>query len=248
VAKALGMATGLITTTSIVDATPAAFASHVRNRGMFVDIFRQMTQLPVDVILGGGRGLFNVALSPASANLLKTAKRQYSYVETAEQLEQIVPHRVSKLLGLFSRGDMPRAPGRSPALTDMLKTALAVLDGDPEGFFLMVENEGSDTEAHGKVPRDVLVAEMLDFDDAIRAALDYQAGHPGTLIVVTADHETGGISLTPDTRRDAVLKYATSDHTAALVPLFAKGPGAARFGGLKENWEIGLLLIDAVKR
>ena len=202
----------------------------------------------MDVILGGGRGLFDVAQSRASINLLKTAKRQYCYVETAEQLEQIVPHRVSKLLGLFSRGDMPRAPERSPTLTDMLRTALAVLDGDPDGFFLMVENEGSDTEAHGKVPRDVLVAEMLDFDDAIRAALDYQAGHPETLIVVTADHETGGISLIPDRRRNSVLKYATRDHTAALVPLFATGPGASQFGGLRENWEIGQLLLDAVRR
>ncbi len=247
-AKSRGMATGLVTTTWIVDATPAAFASHVPNRGLLVDIFQQMTQLPVDVILGGGRGLFNSAQRRDAIDLRRTAKKQYSYVETAEELEQIVPHRVSRLLGMFSRGDMPRAPERSPTLTDMLRTALAMLDDDPDGFFLMVENEGSDTEAHGNVPRDVLVAEMLDFDDAIRAALNYQAGHPETLIVVTADHETGGISLTPGAERNSVLEYATSGHTAALVPLFATGPGAAQFGGLKENWEIGQLLLDAVRR
>ena len=246
-AKSRGMATGVVTTTWVVDATPAAFASHVPNRGSLVDIFRQMTQLPVDVILGGGNGLFDFALRRDSIDL-RPAREGYTYIETAEQLDQIDAQQVTSLLGMFSRSDMARAPERSPRLTDMMTTALAVLDRDPEGFFLMVENEGSDTEAHGNVSRDVLVAEMLDFDDAVRVALDYQADHPETLIVVTADHETGGLSLTPDAERNAVLEYATRDHTAALVPLFATGPGAALFGGLKENWEIGQLLLDAVRR
>ncbi|MCH8922913.1 MAG: alkaline phosphatase, partial [Planctomycetes bacterium] len=117
--------------------------------------------------------------------------------------------------------------------------SVAILDRDPEGFFLMVENEGSDTEAHANVERDVLVAEMLDFDDAVRVALEYQERHPETLVVVTADHETGGLGLTPDRNRNVILRYSTRDHTAAFVPLFASGPGAERFGGLKENWEIG---------
>ena len=130
----------------------------------------------------------------------------------------------------------------------MMTTALDILDRNPEGFFLMVENEGSDTEAHANVERDVLVAEMLDFDDAVRIALEYQERHPETLIVVTADHETGGISLNPDQERNVILGYSTDDHTAAMVPLFARGPGAERFGGLQENWQIGQLLLRAVKR
>ena len=155
---------------------------------------------------------------------------------------------VTTLLGLFALGEMPRAPERSPGLTSMMATALAILDRDPDGFFLMVENEGSDTEAHANVERDVLVAEMLDFDDAVRVALEYQERHPETLVVVTADHETGGLGLTPDRNRNVILRYSTRDHTAAFVPLFASGPGAERFGGLKENWEIGRLLLEAVAR
>ena len=243
-AKARGMATGLVTTTWIVDATPAAFASHVPNRGQLVDIMKQMTQLPVDVLLGGGRGIFE----RAEVDLRRGAMERYTYIETAAELEQLDTDGVTSLLGLFAPGDLPRAPERSPGLTSMMATALAILDRDPEGFFLMVENEGSDTEAHANVERDVLVAEMLDFDDAVRVALEYQERHPETLVVVTADHETGGLGLTPDRNRNVILRYSTRDHTAAFVPLFASGPGAERFGGLKENWEIGRLLLEAVVR
>ncbi len=247
-AKARGMATGLVTTTWIVDATPAAFASHVPSRSQLVDIMKQMTQLPVDVLLGGGRGIFERAEGTDSVDLRRGAMEQYTYIETAAELEQLDADGVTTLLGLFAPGEMPRAPERSPGLTSMMATALAILDRDPDGFFLMVENEGSDTEAHANVERDVLVAEMLDFDDAVRVALEYQERHPETLVVVTADHETGGLSLTPGRDRNVILHYSTRDHTAALVPLFATGPGAAQFGGLKENWEIGQLLLDAVRR
>ncbi len=248
-AKARGLGTGLITTTWVTDATPAAFAAHVPARGQLVDIMMQMTELPVDVIFGGGRRVFDIAERRDSIDLRGPVTARYSYIETAEELERLDPSSVLlPLLGLFSASDMARAPERSPSLTSMMTTALDILDRNPEGFFLMVENEGSDTEAHGNVERNVLVAEMLDFDDAVRVALEYQERHPETLIVVTADHETGGISLNPDRERNVILGYSTGDHTAALVPLFARGPGAERFGGLRENWQIGQLLLQAVQR
>jgi alkaline phosphatase len=248
VAHAHGMATGLVTTTLITDATPAAFASHVTRRSAMVDIMQQMTQLPVDVLLGGGRRVFDMAERRDSIDLRGAVTNRYPYIETAAQLSSLDPDTVTSLLGLFAPRDMARAPERSPALTSMMETALAILDRDPEGFFLMVENEGSDTEAHANIERDVLVAEMLSFDDAVRVALDYQARHPETLIVVTADHETGGVSLVPGPEREAIVTYATRDHTAALVPLFARGPEAERFGGLHDNREIGRLLMEAVGR
>jgi alkaline phosphatase len=248
-AKARGMGTGVITTTWVTDATPAAFAAHVPARSQLVDIMTQMTDLPVDLIFGGGRLIFEVAESRNAIDLRGPVTERYTYIETAEELERLDPASVRlPLLGLFSERDMARAPERSPSLTAMMTAALAVLDGDPQGFFLMVENEGSDTEAHGNVERDLLVPEMLDFDDAVRVALEYQARHPETLIVVTADHETGGISLNPDLDRNVVIGYSTGDHTAAMVPLFARGPGAERFGGLHENWQIGQLLMEAVGR
>jgi alkaline phosphatase len=248
-AKARGLGTGLITTTWVADATPAAFAAHVPTRGQFVDIMTQMTELPVDVIFGGGRRIFEIAERRDSFNLWGPVTSRYSYIQTADELERLDPSSVPlPLLGLFSEMEMARAPERSPSLTSMMTTALDVLDRNPEGFFLMVENEGSDTEAHGNVERNVLVAEMLAFDDAVRVALEYQERHPETLIVVTADHETGGVTLNPDEQRNVVLGYSTGDHTAAMVPLFARGPGAEQFGGLQENWQIGQLLLRAVER
>jgi alkaline phosphatase len=89
---------------------------------------------------------------------------------------------------------------------------------------------------------------MLDFDAAVGVALEYQSAHPETLVVVTADHETGGMHLAGDRARDIVLGYATTSHSAALVPLFAIGPGSERLGGLKRNDEIGRSLLDLVRR
>ncbi len=236
VAKARGQATGLVTTTWIVDATP------------MVSIMQQMAALPVDVLMGGGRRIFDVAERRDSVDLRGPMTRQYPYIESASELDALSLDTLTSLLGLFSEGDMARAPDRSPGLTTMMAAALRILDRDPDGFFLMVENEGSDTEAHRNVEPDILVAEMLDFDDAVRLALQYHSEHPQTLVVVTADHETGGISVTHDENRDPIVEYATGSHTGAIVPLFAIGPMAERFGGLKENWQIGQLLLGAVRR
>ena len=143
---------------------------------------------------------------------------------------------------------MAPAAERSPSLAAMMSVALEMLEGRPGGFFLMVESEGTDTEAHRNAGREILVREMLAFDDAVRLALDFRRRSPQTLVVVTADHETGGIGLPTAERRADSLQYTTEGHSAAFVPLFAVGPGAERFGGLKENREVGQLLLEAVRR
>ncbi len=247
-ARESGMATGMVTTAWMVDATPAAFAAHVPRRNQLAEIMRQMIGQPVDVLLGGGQRIFEVVEGPDSVDLWSKVAARYQYIETAEQLEAVDPASATPLLGLFAPGEMDLAPERSPSLTAMATAALAILDRDPDGFFLLIENEGSDTQAHGNAAQDVLLAEMIDFDNTIRVALDYQAQHPATLIVVASDHETGGVLLMPTEERNMRLQYGTGSHTAALVPLFAAGPGAERFGGLKENWEIGQLLLEAVRR
>ena len=247
-AMARGMSTGLITTAIIADATPAAFAAHAVSRSEMASIARQMIELPVDVMMGGGRRIWDLAEERESLDLWTPTRQRYEVVESAAELNAVDTDRVTALFGVFADAAMPRAGERSPSLTMMMSTALDILDNDPEGFFLMVENEGSDTEAHSNVEREILVNEMLDFDDAVRLALEFQRRHPETLLVVTADHETGGISLTSAEDRSDTLQYSTGDHSAAFVPLFAIGPGADRFGGLKENREVGQLLLEAVGR
>ena len=252
-----GWATGVVTTTYVADATPASFAAHARSRTQLGEIFKQMTDLPVDVILGGGTQLFRRIQERDNVDLRAEVMERYTYVETADELRRAGLVETSPLLGLFSPLEMPPATLRSPSLVEMTTAALDVLGRDPDGFFLMVENEGSDTYAHRNMAREVVTAEMLGLDAAIATAMEYQERHPGTLIVVTADHETGGMSFPADStqrfdpgeprRPSLALRYETGAHTAALVPLFAAGPGAERFGGLKDNDEVGGILLELVR-
>jgi len=300
-----GMATGLVATCRITHATPAAFAAHVPSRSMEFVIAEHIFEHQVDVVLGGGRAYFDGARRPDQLDLLAAIKEKYTYVETAVQLRSLDMQSVHKLFGLFAVNDPPAAAERQPNLPEMTRTALEVLHRDPEGFFLMVEASQPDWRAHEQAPLAAVVAEMRDFDLAIGEALEYQRRNPETLIVVLADHETGGLTLQleqdsaalaqaaaelagaerlvreagvaiegsasdlADTtrlfmtrlarqlRRSArsqagsvslVGRYTTDGHTAQMVPLFAKGPGAERFGGIIDNHRIGQLLLETVRR
>ena len=305
VAQGRGMATGLVATSSITHATPAAFAAHVPNRDLEFEIARQMAAADVDVILGGGRKWFDPARRPDSLDLLSDIADRYAYVESAAELGDVETSEVRKLFGLFAVEHMPAARTRLPTLPVMTQAALEVLDHDPDGFFLMVEGSQPDWRGHDHESLGAIVAEMLDLDRAIGVALEYQIRHPETLIVVTADHETGGLAiqqagsrrlltraavaadstvaqlveasavgdpelaaladsarwymarLSSSMRSQArhmgdssalVARYTTGNHTAQMVPLFASGPGAERFGGIKDNWRIGELLLEVVRR
>lgn len=305
VAQSRGMATGLVATSSITHATPAAFASHVPDRDMAWEIARQVAYADVDVILGGGRRFFDPNSRPDSLDLHSHIAARYSYVETADELSNLKTHEVDKLFGLFTDEHMPAEPLRSPTLPEMTRAALEVLDHDPDGFLLMVEGSQPDWRGHDHEPLSAVVAEMLDLDRAIGVALEYQSNHPETLIVVVADHETGGLAIQQSgsrrlltgaaaavdstvthlaevrsladrelatladsatwymarlstlMRRQArqmvdssalVARYTTGGHTAQMVPLFASGPGAEQFGGIKDNWKIGELLMAIVRR
>ncbi len=304
VAQRRGMATGLVATSSITHATPAAFASHVPNRNMQWEIARQLVAADVNVILGGGRRYFDGTRRPDSLDLLSDIAARWEYVETAAELSDLRTSDVSRLFGLFAVEHMPAEPRRTPTLPEMTRAALEVLDHDPDGFFLMVEGSQPDWRAHDHEPLSAIVAEMLDLDSAIAVALEYQSRHSETLIVVTADHETGGLAiqqmgsrrlltraaaaadstaaqlaeassfadrelatladsaawymarLSNLMRRQArhmgdssalVARYTTGGHTAQMVPLFASGPGAEQFGGIKDNWRVGELLMAVVR-
>jgi alkaline phosphatase len=300
-----GMATGLVATCRITHATPAAFAAHVPSRSMEFVIAEHILEHEVDVVLGGGRAYFDGARRPDGRDLLAAIREKYTYVETAAQLRSLDTQSVDKLFGLFAVNDPPAAAERQPTLPEMTRTALQVLHRDPEGFFLMVEASQPDWRAHEQAPLDAVVAEMRDFDLAIDEALKYQRRNPETLVVVLADHETGGLTLqlgqdsaalaqaaaelaaaerlvrnagaaiegsasdladstrsfmtrlARQLRRSArsragsvslVGRYTTDGHTAQMIPLFAKGPGAERFGGMIDNFRIGQLLLEMVRR
>jgi len=305
VAQDRGLATGLVATSSITHATPAAFASHVPDRDMEWEIARQLAESGVDVMLAGGRRWFDPNQRPDSMDLLLSLRARYTLIQTPAELKELRTDEVRKVVGLFANAGLAAAPERSPTLPAMTRAALQVLDHDPDGFFLMVEGSQPDWRGHDGDPLAAITAEMLDLDDAIAVALDYQTQNPETLIVVTADHETGGLAVqqtgarrllagvaaTADSTmarlteaRDAmdpelasladstswyvgrfsrmlrekaellgdssvwVTRYTTGNHTGGMVPLFASGPGAERFGGIKENWQVGELLKEVVGR
>jgi alkaline phosphatase len=254
VAHERGMSTGLVATSSVVHATPASFIAKMTSRYEYEALAAQMAGSLLSVLLGGGRQFFDGASRSDRADLLGAVRRRHVYVEDEEALLALDPDTVGSLVGLFAPDEMPPAPQRFPSLSSMTEVALEVLDKDGDGFFLMAEGSQIDWRGHDRVSAEELIAEVLDLDAAIRVALAFAERRPGTLIVVTADHETGGLALvgedsgveTADGGFRVGASWATGSHTAELVPLFATGPGAERFGGVLTNAEVGARLLRFV--
>lgn len=199
-ARAKGKKTGLVSNAKITDATPAVFASHVPDRADEVSIAAQVLGTGVEVILGGGRGYF----LPVQSGGKRTDNRDltaeavadgYSYVTTADELTGV---QSGKVLGLFHDNHMNFAIDRDltkqPSLAEMTGKAISLLDNKKEGFFLMVEGGRIDHTAHATDPA-ALYRDVLAFDEAVKAALDYADSNPQTMVIVVADHETGGLII-----------------------------------------------------
>ena len=244
-ARQRGMTRGVVATSSVVHATPASFFAHAKDRYQYYDIAAQAVDAELEVMLGGGRQFFDSEQRPDGRDLLGILAGSGVLVETAAELEAVDPDSSRRLTGLFADDDMPPAAGREPTLSSMTEKALAALESSEHGFFLMVEGSQIDWVSHDNAPLEDVVAEVADLDAAIRVAVRYADRRPGTLIVVTADHATGGLAIV-DRNGQLEARYAHGSHSAELVPLFARGPAAERFGGLKGNDEIGRLLLELV--
>lgn len=248
-ARAGGRATGLVATSSVTHATPAAFAAHVPDRDMEEEIAEQLAGQRLQVVLGGGRGFFDGDLRDDGRNVLSELCLEADCLFTPSGFSRYRPDTASApLVGLFAPEGMPaRTEGRAPRLAEMTRAALERLRQRDEGFFLMVEGSQPDWRGHDNAPLDEIVAESESFDEAVEEALEFRRRHPETLVVVLGDHETGGLSLRE--RGDSLVAAYTSDgHTGEMTPHFASGPGAGAFSGIRENREIGRLLLEAVGR
>lgn len=243
-AEARGMATGLVTTTHVTDATPASFGAHVATRYDRFAIAAQYAEKEIEVLLGGGMDFF--ARRPDGRDLLSEMRERYTVVTTPAEFAALSLERTERLLGLFADSTIYPDASRRPAMTDMARTALRILDRDADGFFLLLESEDTDDFGHDNVPIDSLVGGMRALDAMIAVALEYQERRPETLIVVTGDHETGGLALRIRRSEGLTGTYVTGDHTAVMVPVFAGGPGAAAFGRWLTNAQLGQLLLRAV--
>ncbi len=242
-----GLATALVTTTEIVDATPAAFGAHNAERSARQDIAAQLLAARIDVLLGGGAGWFLPASEPSgkrtdARDLLAEARQHgYAVARTADELTQAP---AGKLLGLF-QFDLDGLRADRPTLAAMTAKTLEVLGARPR-FFAMIEQEGIDTRAH-RHSFASMAASLQALDQAVALAVDWAQRDGGVLVVVTADHETGGLALLDGGADRLKLAWTTSSHSGVPVPLFAYGPQALRFTGLHDNTEIPRLLAGALE-
>jgi alkaline phosphatase len=206
--------TGLVATTSLVDATPAAFAAHRANRRSKDGIAEDLVDAGVDVLIGGGRKFFE-GRSDGVDLIGRLRSRGYSVATTATGLRRVAT-RNDKVVALLAESDMPDVSSgeRAMSLAEMTEAAIASLDADnDDGFFLMVEGSWIDRESH-ELDAAGTIAETLDFDAAVAVALAYARGRDDTLVVVNADHETGGLSVL-DAARVADLIAAVGGADAA---------------------------------
>lgn len=231
--------TGLVTTTTISHATPASFAAHVSSRGEETEIACQLLGNRVDVLLGGGMQFFAAKDQPGSKRiddlcLLTEAKTAgYAIATTYEELSSV---KSQKILGLFANGYLATKEPEPP-LSTLAAKAIESLSKDKDGFFLMVEGGQIDSFAHSN-DFDNAVRQVLEFDRAVAAGLEFARKNGNTLVVVTADHETGGLTLLANTAGELQPSWSSKGHTGVPVPLYAFGPGSERFAGLVDNTDI----------
>ncbi|MCK1995151.1 alkaline phosphatase [Peribacillus muralis] len=290
-AKLSGKATGLVTTSLVTDATPAAFGAHVSNRSAQSDIAKQyLENSKVDVILGGGEDYWYPSGSPGTypdapsedkeegskgtkGNLVnKAQKLGYTFVDNANELKYA---KGQKVLGLFANEEMfqPAPDGEGDvynptvSLRDMTKKAIDTLSQNKKGFFLVVEEEGIDEMAHNN-NASLTIKAGQQLDDSVKIAKKYAKTHPDTLVLVTADHSTGGLSLETTDKNDEsgdgvskedgpfnianskeqfMVDWTTEGHTASDVPLNAMGAKSELFKGVYENTYIHDALVKAMK-
>ncbi len=238
-----GKETGIVVTSYVAHATPAAFYAKVPHRKQYEDIAVQMAENPyLNLIIGGGMKHFNQRED--SLDLVSRMENELGWrvYDTLADIDVTC----KKYAVMANAGHMPHAADRGDFLPRAVKTALKTLDGAENGFFLMVEGSQIDFACHGN-DSTWMMDEMLDFDYAVNVALDYAKEKGNTLVVVTADHETGGLTL-PDPQgkyTNVTFNYSTRSHTCLPVLVYAYGPGAEQFTGWMQNNELKAKIMNA---
>lgn len=250
-----GWSTGVVATSTITHATPASFYAHVLSRGLEETIAKQLISSEIDFFAGGGLDKF--VRRSDSLNLLPLAAEKGFIIDTSSLAIPGSLDGAQKYGFLNAPGGMPsKIAGRGDFLPDATALAISHLSQNPEGFFLMVEGSQIDWAGHAN-DTEYLVGEMLDFEKVIAAALEFAEKDGHTLVVVTADHETGGFTLGPKMPEEGQQGYAdyseigpvfaTGGHSATLIPVFAFGPGAEHFKGIYKNIEIPRKMTNLIQ-
>ncbi len=235
-----GLATGLVSTSAITHATPASYIAHQGSRGSYEDIAADFMKTDIDVFIGGGYKHFTQRKDGRDL----TRDLQHNGYQVLRDMDEIARVKSGKLAGLIADEHNDVYPNRKMDLPRSTETALNILGQNKKGFFIMVEGSQIDWGGHANNTIYV-VNETLDFDRAIGKALEFAAKDGETLIIVTADHETGGMAVVGGDLKSGMVKgaYTTGGHSAIMVPIFSYGPGAENFTGIMENTDIAKNII-----
>lgn len=232
-AERKGKATGLVATSSITHATPASFIAHVPDREMHEAIALDFLKTDIDVFIGGGRKYFRTRSDLRNLTQELGAKGY----QVRNSLEECSAVKKGKLACFLAENGLLKVnEGRGSMLKDATALSLKLLSEQKKGFFLMVEGSQIDWGGHAN-DASYITSEMIDFDDAIGVALNYAKENPETLVIITADHETGGFALQNGNLEKKTIEgaFTTGQHSGVMVPVFAYGPGAEQFIGMYDN-------------
>jgi len=262
IAEKAGYATGLVATSTITHATPASFIAHVASRKQEDDIALDFLKTDIDVFIGGGKNYF--ANRKDKRNLLDELKaKKYQIANTEQEMKAIHSGKLAALLadealkpaqpnlvpteGMYKDTSLNHYTPRGILLEDAAMKAIELLDKNPKGYFLMIEGSQIDWGGHANnLP--YVISEQVDFDNVIGKVLYYAEKDGNTLVIVTADHETGGLAITGGNLKEGKVegKFISTEHTATMVPVFAYGPGASTFQGIYPNTAIYFKMMKAL--
>lgn len=240
-AEANDLATGMVSTSTIVHATPASFIAHVSQRRFYDDIAEDFLDTEIDLFIGGGKKYFD-RRNKDDRDLLDELRDKGYFVSSyfEQELADISVDYTRNLAYFTSDSDPLTALQGRDYLQSASELACDFLQrhNNNQGFFLMIEGAQIDWGGHAN-NSEYIITEMLDFDRSIGAVLDFAAKDGNTLVIVTADHETGGYAINPGSSMDTIVGEFTTDyHTGTMVPVFAYGPGSKLFAGIYENTAI----------
>lgn len=239
-AEGAGWVTGIVTTATVTHATPACFYGHQPKRsGVNQALAAQFMEQDIEVLMGGGWAYFKKGLN--GRDLIAEAENKGYFV--TDDIHKVGDYTPKRIICLISEQLPGRLKERGDFLPKATQKSIEILRAHKKPFFLMVEGAQIDWGGHNK-DSDYIIEEMLDFDATVAAALEFAKKDGNTLVLVTADHETGGYSINDGNIEKGTVegRFTSAYHTATMVPVFAYGPGAASFTGIFDNTEIFLKL------
>ncbi len=230
-----GLSTGVVVTCNLTDATPATFCAHHSDRDQEEQLALDFLSCGVDYIFGGGRKVFTQRTD--QRNLM--AEMEAAGYQTPSNWSATKVLEGGKVFSVLEDGQLPLAAERGRVFQAACLHALSLLDNSKDGFFAMFEGSRIDDCGHwNDVPK--LMEEIFDFDQTIGRVLQWAEQDGETLVIVLADHETGGLTLLDGDIETGQVSghFSTGGHSGILVPVYAYGPGAELFGGIYENTEV----------